>query len=554
MRHYFLNTNPLGFERICRSPNYVDKSGLIRFINQQIDTDGNLILASWPRRFGKTYCAQMIKAYYTYGYDAKPLFADKKIAEEDPGLTFCGAFDVIYIDMLQVRGFARDEQADLDMKAAGKKRAQRLDIIDYLTDSIIRELADEYGPDVISGKSLAKTLVNTVQKTGRKFIWLCDEWDNFFREPVEDPNAKQKYIELLRSLFKVPDTTAVVFAAAYMTGILPMIKMKGESALTEFHNYTMFAPGALAPYIGFREGDVSALLQKNPGCRLTYGQLAEWYEGYVFPDAGSLFNPRSVVYAMENNFCEAYWADSASNGQFRQLVSVQRDTLRLDVEKLLRGEEVPVNMTAFDNDLQTLPGADGTGDSATLAAMVHLGYLAYSQGTRSARIPNKEIRTQFLNMLKDSTYQAIYRKLAMADQVLQDTLHGEEQKIAEAFREIHHQYTDPKAYNTEATLKETIDLAYYTADRFYIRMYEIPAGEGYADMILYPKQNAAVPLLLIELKKDKAVQTGLSQIKERKYPSRFKDYGGQELFLVSISYDADKVEKEHYCKIEKMRM
>ena len=552
MIHYFFNTGPAGFEKICRSRNYVDKSGLIQFINERIDKEGNLILVSRPRRFGKTYAAQMLKAYYTLGYETEGLFKEKKIGQIDPALTYHGAFDVIYIDMLKVRSFARSEQAVRNAKAKGRSKAPTLDWIEYLSDSIIQEVGDTYGKDVISEKSLPKTLLNTVQKTGRKFFWICDEWDNFFREPSEDPYVQQNYIEWLRSLFKDIDITATVFAGAYMTGILPMIKMKGESALTEFDNYSMFTPRGLASYIGFTEQEVRELLKRNPDCPISYGEMAEWYEGYAFPGTGPLFNPKSVINAIDSHFCEAYWADSASNEQFHQLVSLQRDSLRRDVEAMLRGEEVPVSMAAFDNDLRTLPGADRSGDSATLAAMVHMGYLSFRQETRSACIPNKELRTQFLNMLKDSTYPAIYRKIAEADRILHNTLLRNEGMVAEAFREIHCQYADPKAYNSEATLKETVDLAYYTAERFYIRMYELPSGEGYADMVLYPKMRGTHPLLIIELKKNRAVETGMSQIKARKYPERFKEYGGREILLVSISYDADKREKEHYCKIEKM--
>ena len=551
MNHY-LNTSPLGYEKICRSKNYIDKSELIDFINNRINCDGNLILASWPRRFGKTYSAQMLKAYYTYGYETGSLFRDKRIGQMDQGLSYCGAFDVIYVDMLDVRSRAMGRQRSIDLDEKGHRK-QKLDWIDFFVDSLIQEIANTYGTDVVA-ETLADTLVNTVQKTKRKFIWICDEWDNFFREKTVDTDAPQKYIDLLRSLFKVPDTTANVFAAAYMTGILPMIKMKGESALTEFRNYTMFTPGKLAPYIGFTEREVRDLLERNPNCHLTYEEMVDWYEGYAFSGYGPLFNPRSVIYAIDQNYCESYWADSASNEQFKQLVSLQRDTLRQDVEKLLRGEEVYVSMTSFDNDLRTLPGADGEGGSATLAAMVHLGYLSFNQETRSARIPNREIRTQFLNMLKDSTYPVIYWKIANADQILQDTLRGYEKKVAEAFRQIHHQYTDPKAYNSEATLKETVDLAYYTSERFYVRMYEVPSGEGYVDMVLYPKKQSTVPLLIIELKKNTALKTGIDQIKDRNYPARFKEYGGRELLLVCISYDADRLEKEHYCCIERVHL
>lgn len=193
-------------------------------------------------------------------------------------------------------------------------------------------------------------------------------------------------------------------------------------------------------------------------------------------------------------------------------------------------------------------------DRATLAAMVHLGYLSFDQKTKCTRIPNEEIREMYLNMLENSIYQAINKKIMEADEILDSTLKGEELKIAEAFRKIRYYYADPKAGNSEATLKETIDLAYYTAERYYLRMYEIPSGEGYAGMVLCPKAGKAMPLMVIELKMNKAVSTSLDQIKKGRYPDRFKDYGGREMLLVAVSYDADKREKQHYCKIEKVQL
>ena len=551
MDHFFLNVHSFGYEKFCHKKNYVDKSGLIQLINDKIETDDNLFLVSRPRRFGKTYAAQMLKAYYTIGYDTTDLFKDKEIYRMDPSLQNRGAFDVIYIDMLKVRGYAKSRQKVLDERAKKKGREpEQLDWIDWLSDSIIREISDLYGKSIVVKKSLSETLVKTVRKNnGRKFVWICDEWDNFFREPVDDPNAKNNFIELLRGLFKDKDTCTEVFAAAYMTGILPMIKMKGESALTEFRNYTMFTPGDLAPYIGFTAQDMNDLLKRNPECNITYENLADWYEGYSFPYTGPIFNPQSVIEAIDNRLCKSYWTNTSSNVQFKELVSLQRDTLRKDVERLLQGKEVAVNDADFDNDLSTLANA---GNGATLAAMVHLGYLSYDQKTGCAHIPNNEIRMQFLNMLKESTFGAIYEKIAEADEILACTLRCEEQKVADAFRRIHYDYADPKSGNKEATLKETVDLAYYTAERFYTRMYELPTGEGYADIILYPKVGCPYPLMIIELKRNDAVDTGLDQIKKRRYPNRLRNYGGKEMLLVGVSYDADKLEKDHYCKIERM--
>ena len=63
----YLNPANSGFTRI-RNDVYIDKSGLIGLINQTIDTPGCLTCISRPRRFGKSFAAQMLCAYYDKTY------------------------------------------------------------------------------------------------------------------------------------------------------------------------------------------------------------------------------------------------------------------------------------------------------------------------------------------------------------------------------------------------------------------------------------------------------------------------------------------------------
>lgn len=77
---------------------------------------------------------------------------------------------------------------------------------------------------------------------------------------------------------------------------------------------------------------------------------------------------------------------------------------------------------------------------------------------------------------------------------------------------------------------------------------ELTTGEGYADIVYFPKQGKGVPILLVELKWKKDADTTISQIKAKGYAKGLEDYGG-ELLLVGISYD--KGSKEYERKIEK---
>ena len=59
----YLNPGNAGFAKM-RKGKYRDKSGLIALINETIGTDKCLTCVSRPRRFGKTYAAHMLCAYY----------------------------------------------------------------------------------------------------------------------------------------------------------------------------------------------------------------------------------------------------------------------------------------------------------------------------------------------------------------------------------------------------------------------------------------------------------------------------------------------------------
>ena len=58
----YLNPGNSGFEEIVKS-DYVDKTELIGLVNSTIGTKKKLTCISRPRRFGKSYAAQMLCAY-----------------------------------------------------------------------------------------------------------------------------------------------------------------------------------------------------------------------------------------------------------------------------------------------------------------------------------------------------------------------------------------------------------------------------------------------------------------------------------------------------------
>ena len=131
--------------------------------------------------------------------------------------------------------------------------------------------------------------------------------------------------------------------------------------------------------------------------------------------------------------------------------------------------------------------------------------------------------------------------------LLEATWNQDAEKVAQYIQKSHYE-TSILQYNDENALSYTISLAYIVAKEYYTIVKELPAGKGYADLAFIPRYDR--PAMLIELKYDQAVETGMDQIKKKNYPKALEHYK-DNLLLVSISYD--KTSKKHSCIIEKLK-
>ena len=96
----YLNTNrpQILFEEALNSKIYVDKSLLIDKVSGYIKTGDKYICITRPRRFGKTVNANMLAAYYTKGFDSRPLFDKLLVAQCSSCKKHMNRHNVIHID------------------------------------------------------------------------------------------------------------------------------------------------------------------------------------------------------------------------------------------------------------------------------------------------------------------------------------------------------------------------------------------------------------------------------------------------------------------------
>lgn len=517
----YLNPGNEIFRRIRSADIYVDKSMMLSVMSRFIDKGNNYICISRPRRFGKTIASEMLCAYYSKGCDSHILFDDLKIAGAAGYEEKLNKYNVIKID--------------LNSEYQNTLKKDRLII--NLTKDIKDELREQFpGVKIRDEDSLAQSILRVYSATGETFIILIDEYDVLVREQA--PQALfDEFLSFLNGLFKSA-TVRPALSLAYLTGILPVVRDKIQSKLNNFREYTILDAGELAEFIGFTAPEVRALCAEYGR---DYAECARWYDGYK-QHGLEIYNPESVVRSMESGRFEGYWGKTSSYEVISDRIRANFSGTKDAVIRMIAGESTDVNVTAYLNTMNSFKTLD---DAFTY--LIHVGYLSYNIEDESCRIPNTEVRREWLNAISaEPEYVITDRIIKASKELLWETLAGNSEAVARALDESHIHVTSNRSYNNEDALQSAIYLAYIYALNKYTIIKEMTTGKGFADVVFIPFVPD-IPAMIIELKHNKSAQSALDQIKEKKYFDSLAAYRGGVLF-VGVSYDEKN--KTHECRIE----
>ena len=514
---------------------YVDKTSLIPLINATLNSENRYSCVTRCRRFGKSMAAKMLCAYYDKSCDSRELFVGL-MAEQDKSFEiYLNKYSVLYLDVTSFT--ARPEL--------------RTNIVRTIQEEIVCELKEVF-PDVnYRDKSDLMGVLSSIHNaTGEKFFFIIDEWDAICREFPDrhrmkgdpesvTPTVLDEYVMLLRRLFKTQDSDEV-FAGAYLTGILPIKKYNTESGLNNFCEYSMIRPGKVANALGFNHQEVETLCQKYD---MDIVEMERWYDGYRIGKASHIFNPYSVMKALQRGVCKSYWPTTGAYDSVVTYIQMNYDGLKDDIIRMLSGEYVYVDTTEFQNDMRVVNSKNDV-----FTVLIHLGYLAYDKDAYECYIPNKEVADELNNAIKATGWDALAKTIQNSKSLLEATLSGNEQAVAQGIDLAHDEHTSILAYNDENSLACVLAIAYIWAKNEYIIHREYATGKGYADLVMIPRRNVAKPALVIELKFNQSTDTAIRQIKQKNYPAKLAEYTG-DILLVGINYD--KETKQHTCQIER---
>ena len=440
----FVNPDNSAFQVALNSQIYVDKTGLIEYTNSVLDTTNALICNSRPRRFGKSYAANMLAAYYSKGADSEKMFSGLEISKKADFRKHLNQYDVIHIDIQWF--LANCDEAD--------------SVVAFITKSVLDELREIY-PGVLPEEVsyLSDALSRVRGKTGQKFIVIIDEWDVLIRDAAMNQKVQTDYINILRGMFKGTEPTKYI-QRAYLTGILPIKKEKTQSALNNFDEFTMLSASRLAPYIGFTEEEVQKLAEEY---HQDFDEVKRWYDGYLLKEY-QVYNPRAVVSVMLRGEFRSYWSETASYETVVPLINMNYDGLKTAIIEMLSGAEVKVNTAAFKNDVVDIRSKDDV-----LTYMIHLGYLGYNETKRVAFIPNEEIRQELTMAVESKMWNEMLMFYQESESLLNATLDMDSETVSSQIEKIHNEYMSVIQYHNENSLSSVLAIAYLSAMQYYFK-------------------------------------------------------------------------------------
>ena len=512
--------------RQCRNSEYVDKSNLIGVVNRTLFTEKKFTCVTRCRRFGKSMAAKMLAAYYDRSCDSRQLFADLQIVSDPTFEEHLNKYPVIYLDL-----------------SAFSRIIDKGNVVEEMEAKVKADIATAYPAiEMLEKDTLMDYLLRIHAATDDTFIFIVDEWDAILRECAQNPllpDQTDEYVNWLRSMFK--DVLGMeVFAGVYMTGILPIKKYKTQSAMNNFLEYSMVEPRKMASFFGFTKDEVQALATKHG---MSFDELEKWYDGYQIGPQSSMFNPNSVMQAIDIGRCCSFWASTGTFDAIAGYIRMDFDGLKEDIIEMLAGGRAKVNTTKFNNDLSDIRSRDDV-----LTVLIHLGYLAFDGERRECYVPNYEVSEELANAVEESGWTSIVSALQQSERLLEATLRGDTGTVQQLVEAAHAENTSIIKYSDENSMACVLAIAYYYAHGDYIFHREFQTGKGFADLVLIPRKNVSTPAIIVELKYNDTTDTAIDQIRERRYTQKVSDYTG-DILLVGISYD--KNTKEHQCQIER---
>lgn len=302
---------------------------MLRELFPYVSAGNRHICITRPRRFGKTIMANMISSFFQKASDSSDVFDSLAISQVDDYRRYKNQYNVIRIDFSK-------------MPRNCDSYTQYIERIEALLIEDVKEAFPQV--KINEADAVGDILESVFVQCGEKFIFVLDEWDFIFHRDFINEIDKEKYVAFLSNLLK--DRPYVVLS--YMTGILPIAKYSSGSELNMFAEFTMVNSPMFGEYFGFTDDEVDDLYRRyivecdrqHKEKSVTRKGLRDWYNGYYTKSGERVYNPRSVVFALQFNNLANYWTSSGPYDEIYYYIRNNISDVRDDLALMISGESV----------------------------------------------------------------------------------------------------------------------------------------------------------------------------------------------------------------------
>jgi hypothetical protein len=147
----------------------------------------------------------------------------------------------------------------------------------------------------------------------------------------------------IRSLFNNTFKTNPSLERGIMTGITRVSK---ESVFSDLNNLNVVTTTSeeYSRSFGFTENEVFSAMDAQGIPAADKEKVKYWYDGFSFGSVTDIYNPWSVTMYLDKRKLAPYWANTSDNDLVSALLQSSDRKVKMDFERLLRGECIEVEI------------------------------------------------------------------------------------------------------------------------------------------------------------------------------------------------------------------
>jgi hypothetical protein len=373
---------------------YVDKTD---FIREWWENQDAVTLITRPRRFGKTLTLNTVDYFFSIDHaDDRELFDGLKIFEEEKYRNLQGTYPVISISFASVKDISYHRMYGTICMILYNVLKRYIYIFDEMDAPLERKLYEKTLEALLEAEesSLIPGSLQMLSELlatyyGKRVIILLDEYDTPMQEAYVN-SYWDEAVSLFRNLFNATFKSNEYVQKSLITGITRISK---ESLFSDLNNLEVVTTTSekYETAFGFTEEEVFAAM--NEYGMTNKDEMKRWYDGFTFGNTSDIYNPWSVINALDKKKYATYWVNTSSNGLINKIMKQGSAELKMQIEELLRGNSITCY---FDEEI--VYNQLDTNINSVWSLMVATGYLKVEKVEFVGRLKDRRYTLRILNL------------------------------------------------------------------------------------------------------------------------------------------------------------